>query len=317
MEYYAQITQAFPFISCCQTPYIQVSAVSECAVHGSLLACAAAAASESRGLAMQHHYVNRACRVDRNHLWRGAMAAQGVQLHEMRRHVAMDKDDYTDAASICEAARVEFPEFFGFHLESPQPHIGFGHLICSWSVMRMWREIAAGRNIACAWLDDYALRVPVVHFNALYSAIAPDVLLLAWHARPDLYIERRYVRRQWNVPSALFPEQTRVHTNAVYRGTMGSSDWAVVLTPQGAGAVLDYMASEPLLNTEFAIGGMAADGVGTEVWSVVASNRYSTGLKPIYGNHWVMDLGSFAEGAFSDLVGTHHQGPPLAEVSNG
>lgn len=255
---------------------------------------------------MIHNYVNRTSRPDRNFLWRGAMAAQGVSPEEMHRHIAMDKDDFPDAGAICEAASEDgFPGFFDFHKDNPQPHIGFGHLICSWSVMRMWRHIAEepstqGRQFA--WLDDYALRVRAPEVHHLIAQTEPDILQLAWHTRNDLFYEDHYgIGKTWNVPRQLETYED------VYHGAIGCSDWALVLTRTGAAELLDYMANEPLLNTECAIAGLGADRNIPGLYSVVYNHPRSNGLKPIFGNRWVLQLCAYTDGASSDLLGLHEK----------
>lgn len=253
---------------------------------------------------MIHNYVNRSSRPDRNYLWRGAMAAQGVEPEEMHRHNAMDKDDYPDAGAICEAAAADgFPEFFNFHKDNPQPHIAFGHLICSWSVMRMWRHIAEepsthGRQFA--WLDDYALRVPAPEVHHLIVHIEPEILQLAWHTYDRLYYEDYYnLGKTWNVP------RTLTACEDVYPGAIGCSDWALVLTRTGAARILEYMAYEPRLNTERVIAGLAAEWDIPRIYSVVDNHPHSHGLIPIHGNRWVLQLCAYTDGERSDLVGLH------------
>ena len=251
---------------------------------------------------MLHHYVNRKSRPDRNYLWRGAMAAQGIQPDEMRHHIAKDKDDYPDVSTLCEAASADgFPEFFDYHKESPHPYIGFGHLVCSWSVMRMWREIGEGTERAAAWLDDYALRVPVQQLNRLVTRLKPDILLLAWHRRDALFHDDKYeLGRKWDVPYTL----SRTSPD-IYTGAMGASDWAMVLSPGGARQLLSYMASEPRLNTECTVAGLYADWRPPRLYSVTANSPRSHGLKPIFGNRWVLELSAYTDGNRSDLVGLH------------
>ncbi len=252
---------------------------------------------------MMHHYVNRNSRPDRKFLWLGAMAAQGVQPDEIQLHVARDKDDYPDVGAICEAASADgFPEFFGFHQKTPQPNIGYGHLICSWSCMRMWRTIGEGKEHAAAWLDDYALRVPCQQLNRLVANVNPDILLLAWHTRDDLFYDDKYeLGKTWDVPRQLHVSPL----DNAYIGAMGASDWAIVFSPKGANLLLAYMAHEPLLNTECAVAGLYADWRPPNLYSVVDNHPRSDGLSPIYGNRWVLELSAYTDGIRSDLIGLH------------
>lgn len=255
---------------------------------------------------MVHHYVNRKSRPDRRFLWLGAMAAQGIPPEDIRLHVAMDKADYPDANAICEAASADgFSEFFDFHRDTPQPNVGYGHLICSWSVMRMWRAISEGTERAVAWLDDYALRVPVWELNRLVKNITPDILLLAWHKRDDLFYDNKYkIGRTWET----VPRDLAIEPPGLYTGTMGASDWAIVFSPEGARLLLRYMASEPRLNTECAVAGLYADWRPPSLYSVADNHPRSDGLSPIYGNRWVMELSAYTDGDRSDLIGLHEEG---------
>ena len=257
---------------------------------------------------MHHYVVNRACRGDRLALWRGAMAAQGVEPHEMHRVVARDRDDYPDAQALCESARPgDFGAYFQRHLESPMSHIGLGHLLCSWSVLGVWQDIANGRERACQWLDDYALRVPSSVVLQLAEEIGADVLLLAWHFRHEFFRENYYrLPVTWNPP-----EQVSIHPRRreVFVGTLGTSDWALVLSPTGAVWLLDYMLSEPHVYTEVAPGAMFfANPQRATIFSVRANNPRISGLETLRGNRWVVDLSPFCEGASSDLVGLHEEG---------
>ena len=253
---------------------------------------------------MMHHYTNRSSRPDRNFLWRGAMAAAGVPPEHMQHHIARDKDDYPDVRTLCEAASADgFPEFFNYHKNSPHPYIGYGHLVCSWSVMRMWRTIAEGNATAVAWLDDYALRVPNTRLTRLVTAVEPDILLLAWHRRDELFYDDRYnLGRTWDVPRTLplAPRPFKLHP-----GTMGASDWALVLSPAGAKLLLSYMANEPRVNTEYVAAALYADWRPANFYSVAENHPHSHGLKPIFGNAWVLELQGYTDGDRSDLVGLH------------
>lgn len=254
---------------------------------------------------MQHHYVNRKSRMDRHFLWRGAMAAQGVPVRDMTRHIAKDKDDYSDVQSLCEAARADFPEFFSFHLESPQSHIGFGHLICSWSVMRMWRSIASGNETACAWLDDYALRVPQRDVVDLITGVDAEMVMLAWHERPDIFDENVY-----GLPASVLPPLPKCVSRvpqvpSLFRGALGGSDWAIIFSPAGAGAVLQFMADMPYFNTELAPVAYYFTRRSDGVFSVRGNDAGENGTVPLRRNRWVVHLWDYTDGETSDLIGLH------------
>ena len=255
---------------------------------------------------MRQHYVNRKSRADRRFLFLGAMASQGVDALDIRLHVARDKDDYEDAQVLCEAARKEFPEFFSFHLESPQTHIGFGHLICSWSVMRMWRSIAEGDSHAGAWLDDYALRVPIQKVRTLTTGLRPDILMLAWHRRADIFEDNIYrLPVDYDVPYRL--KVVRPYPS-VYAGAMGGADWANILSPRGAGWLLQWMADMPIFNTELAIASFYFATRRDGVYSVRANDKWANGEQLLKRNRWVVHLWPYTDGADSDLMGLHQGG---------
>ena len=255
---------------------------------------------------MLHHYVNRASRMDRRYLWLGAMGSQGVDAADIRLQVACDKDDYETAQAICEAAQAEFPEFFSYNLENPQRHIGYGHLICSWSVMRMWKAIADGTAIAGAWLDDYALRVPVQKVVNLCNQISPDILMLAWHRRDDVFIRDDYdLPVRYDVPDLLSISRL---SPSVYQGACGGSDWANYLSPRGAGWLLQWMADMPIFNTELAIQSFALASHRQGIFSVRANDPTENGVQLLKRNRWVMQLWPYTDGAESDLVGLHEGG---------
>ena len=252
---------------------------------------------------MLHHCVNRKSRLDRKFLWLGAQASQGVPMSDIWMHEARDMDDYKTEQAVCEAAKPEFPEFFGHHLNQWHRHIGFGQLICSWSVMRMWREIEQGDATAVAWLDDYALHVPVLKLERLVSGLSPDILLLAWHRRDDMFDRNEYhLPVRYKVPNPLrivrtFPE--------VFVGTQGGADWANVLSPRGAGWLLQFMADRPVFNTEVAIPAFYFETRRKGVYAVRGNNPYEHGQVPMLQNRWVVDLSPYTDGAVSDLVGLH------------
>lgn len=253
---------------------------------------------------MKHYVVNRKSRPDRLLLWKGAMAAHGVSADRLVTRVAMDKDDYKNASAICETARVEFPEFFSFHLEYPQSHVGFGHLICSWSVMQMWKAIAGGQETAVGWLDDYALRRSESKLQSMIDALSPDVLQLAWHYRPDIFEWDKYdIPVKWVVPPKLIISPKH---REVFLGANGGSDWANVLSPRGAGALLQFMAEHPYFNTEVAIQAYALAHRGQGVFSVRANDPTEIGTAPLRRNRWVVHLWDYTDGDTSDLAGSHY-----------
>lgn len=257
---------------------------------------------------MRHYVVNRQSRNDRRYTWVGAMASQGVPREEMHICLAMDKDDYPTPEAICHAAIADgFRGFFQYHLEHPHYLVGLGHLICSWSVMRMWREIAHGHETAVAWLDDYALRVKVSRLTSLVERLNPDVLMLAWHYRRDLFGQQTTIPMADSFCSVPEP-QSCPRAPEVYLGAYGGSDWANVLSPRGAQWILDYMEAYPFLNTENAISGMWRTFPARQtVYAARGNNPFSHGMEILRGNQWIFDLSAYLDGPKSDLVGLHQQ----------
>lgn len=257
---------------------------------------------------MKAYYVNRSDRLDRNYLFRGAMAAAGFRPDDLVRVIAKHKEDYPTRESLCDAASADgFPEFFGYQRDKPWP--GYGHLVCSWSVMRCWRQIAAGHEIALQLLDDYYLRQHVSALEALVEQLGDvKILQLAWHTRDDVFFLDQYdlalpYEPQTLVLSAKTPE--------VYVGAgHGCSDWALVLSPEGAARILDYMKYHPYLNTEVAVTGLhyTFNQVGG-IYSVANQNPKVNGtveLQP-QDNYWVGHLIAYTTERASDLIGTHEQ----------
>ena len=254
---------------------------------------------------MLHYVVNRASREDRRYLWLGAMAAQGVAMEYIRLQVACDKDDYKTQEELCEVARDEFPEFFGFQLEKPQGHIGLGHLLCSWSCMRMWQCIADSDFWAGAWLDDYALRVRDHRLRELIRELRPDILQLAWHRRDEMFITNYYgLPMRYDVPDTL---KVNRKCPAVYVGAVGGADWANILSPRGAGNLLQFMADTPYFNSEVAIPAYYFATRDSRVFSVRANDPAEHGQVPLKRNQWVVQLCDYTDRPASDLAGMHQE----------
>ena len=254
---------------------------------------------------MKHYVVNRKSRLDRLLLWQGAMTSQRVPRADFCIRVAMDKDDFPTRKSLCEAAIADgFTGFFGYHVENSIDYIGYGILLGSWSMMRVWREIAQGNETAVAWVDDYALGEHERELRRLVSEIEPDVLQLCWHYRNDLYppkgMQSRSPYHVWP-----YPPEPKTGRKDVVVGAAGSADWALVLSPIGAQWLLDYMEKMPYFNTESVVAPMWYENHHRKsVYSVTANNPQINGMSEMSGNRWVVGLGQFTDTA-SDLVGLH------------
>lgn len=257
---------------------------------------------------MKHHYVNRESRPDRNFLFRGAMASQGVAVDDLIRHVGMDRDDYPDAMSICEAAREEFPDYFNFHIQYPQRQVAYGLLLWSWNALRVWREIANGTEHAGVWVDDFALKVSTQKVEQLVDAIEPDILQLTWHHRNDVFIDDIYrLPVQYEMPGPL-PISSR--DRRVFQGTRGAGDWTTILSPQGAAMLIEFIGGHPYYDAEIVILPFYLATRHPGVFSVRANNPECNGLTELFGNSWIVQLWRYTDSAHSDLIGTHHYYPP-------
>ncbi len=256
---------------------------------------------------MKAYYVNRFDRNDRNYLFRGAMAAAGFRPEELVRHVAKHKEDYPTRESLCDAASADgFSEFFGYQRCQTWP--GYGHLVCSWSVMRCWREIADGSEMAIQLLDDYYLKKKKSQLMELIDKIGDvKILQLAWHTRDDVFLLNKY-----DLNIAYEIQELRICENVpdVYIGAShGGSDWANVLSPEGAAVLLDYMRYHPYLNTECVLTGLHHTFCQAEgIYSVVANDPGETGTMVLRNNAWVGHLVEYTDGDMSDLIGTHEIG---------
>ena len=257
---------------------------------------------------MKHYVVNRASRCDRLLLWQGAMAAQRVPREDFNIRVAMDKDDYTTRDAVCKAAIKDgFKGFFGYHLENCVDYIGYGMLLGSWSVMRMWREIAEGTETAVAWVDDYALGVPARTLSRWVAELDPDVVQLCWHYRHDFFDPSHESYRS-EYPVLPRGSESKAGRKDVRIGADGASDWALVLSPQGAQWLLDYMERVPFFNTEMVVAPMWFENSNRKsVYSVTANNPQVHGMVEMRGNRWVIGLAQFTDTP-SDLVGLHEEG---------
>ena len=282
---------------------------------------------------MKHHVVNRKCRTDRLLLWQGAMAAQRVPRDAIVVHVAMDKNDYPTREDVCHAGVEDgFDRFFYYHLDHTLPYIGYGMLIGSWSVMRMWREIANGDETVVAWVDDYALGVSYHEMTAWANSFELDIVQLAWHFRPDFFIREPnpHIPHIEHVPYPYLPWFARQNTainftvphltvfpvegrKDIVMGAEGASDWALVLSPRGAQWLLDYMHENPVVNTEMVVAAFWGHNRHRQtLFSVRANDPTEHGLVEMRNNRWVVGLGHLTDTP-SDLVGMH-QTADLEEV---
>ena len=132
------------------------------------------------------------------------------------------------------------------------------------------------------------------------------IVQLAWHTRDDVFFEDRY---KLGLPYK--PEQLRKSEKMpeFYVGAAdGCSDWAMVLSAEGAGMLLDYMKNSPYLNTECVITGMHhAYGNIPGLYSVIDNAPKVDGTVELQPHHnkWIGHLIEYTEHNASDLIGTH------------
>lgn len=252
---------------------------------------------------MKHYYINLDRREDRNFLFRGAMAAQGVSVNDLIRVPARDIEKYQERKDICNAAIDDgFEEFFTFQKDDGD--IGKGHLICSWSIMRAWRMIADSDETAMQWVDDYALSGNISEIERVVATLDDlNIVQLSWHDRPDFFVSNakksqiKYdIWREYDI-SPKCPD--------FYEGSKGCSDWVIILSPDGAQFLLDYMAMFPFIYTELAIFASSCHVDYKGVYSAVHNDGKSHGTKELFGNGWIIDLSKYTHGDSSDLLSIH------------
>ena len=255
---------------------------------------------------MKAYYVNRLDRTDRHFLFRGAMAAAGFHQDDLIRVVAKNKEDYPTRERLCDAAADDgFPEFFNYQKHDGYP--GYGHLICTWSVMRCWRMIAEQEDVAIQFLDDYYLRKSELELGTLIAPLTDlQILQLAWHERDDVWFLNAY---DLPIQYKLEKLERSDKQPAVYKGAaQGCSDWANVLSPSGAQLLLDFMKLHPYVNTELTLTGLHHTFRQTEgIYSLADQNSKVNGTVVLRDNPWVGHLVEYTDGYHSDLQGTHEQ----------
>lgn len=258
---------------------------------------------------MKFYYLNRKDREDRNHLFRGAMAQMDIPPENLIRHIAKNKEDYSSRKTLCDAAIGNgFRGFFEYQRDREGKYPGFGHLVCTWGCMRIWREIANGDEVACQFLDDYCLRQPMVRFAEFLAPLDDlNILQLAWHKRDDIFL-----RNDYDLPPIPYEFQEDVvsqKSRDFLVGTgIGSSDWALVLSPVGAQMLLDYMDEYPYLNSEVALVGLYHTATNVDgLYSLRHQPRDVNGLEVLRTNPWVRHLVEYTEESMSDLIGVHNK----------
>ena len=253
---------------------------------------------------MKVYYVNRADREDRNYLFRGAMAAMGFAPEDLIRVIAMNREDYPTRQALCDAGAAD--GFSGFFERMRyRKHPGYGHLVGGWSMMRSWRMIAEQDETALHIIDDYYIKQP---HRALCRLIAPlddlNIAMLAWHTRDDVFFLDRF---DLNIPYRHTADKTSAKSRHFLEGGWyGCADWALVMSPEGAAMLLEYMENESPINAECAVCAMQhlyKDFPG--IYSLKNQPRDVNGDSVLTNNPWVGHLVEFTDGLTSNLVGTH------------
>ena len=253
---------------------------------------------------MKVYYVNRQDREDRNYLFRGAMAAMGFPAEDLIRVIAKHREDYPSRAGLCDAGAADGFEGF-FNRMRNRKYPGYGHLVGAWSMMRSWRIIAQGDAIALHMIDDYYIKQPK---QALDELIAPlddlNLVQLAWHTRDDVFFLDNY---NLGIPYSHVAEEVSEKSPHFIKGAWhGCSDWALVLSPTGAQAILDYMHYQSPINAECVTTAMQhtyRDMPG--IYSLKDQPRDVNGNEVLRTNPVVGHLVEYTDKPDSDLKGTH------------
>ena len=259
-----------------------------------------------KGESIRIHYINRSDRDDRNYLLRGAMAAMGWRPEELVRIIAKHREDYPSRKEVCDAACADgFEGFFNRMRYWNKERPGYGSLVSSWSYMRSWRMIAEGNEPVIHLLDDYYIKQPK---PALEFLLAPlddfNIVQLAWHERDDIFFLDWY---DLKIPYNHVAEKVSAKSPYFLEGAwQGCSDWALVLSPQGAAWMLDYMETESVINADCVTTAMQHSGRNyTGIYSLRDQPRDVNGNDVLRTNPWVGHLIEYTDAPVSNLMGTH------------
>ena len=253
---------------------------------------------------MKVHYVNRKDREDRHYLFRGAMGTRGWAPGELIRVIAKRREDYPTRAQLCDAASEDgFAGFFQRVRDRDYP--GYGHLCGGWSQMRSWRMIAEGEETVLHMVDDYCIKQDKRFFDMLLEPLDDlNIAQLAWHTRDDVFFLDHY---NLGIPYQHFAEEVSEKSPYFIKGTWhGCSDWALVLSPQGAAWILDYMETESPINAECVTTALHhARPRLTGIYSLRDQPRHVNGNEVLRDNPWVGHLVEYSDLPVSNLMGTH------------
>ena len=254
---------------------------------------------------MKAYYVNRSDREDRNYLFRGAMAAMGFRLEDLIRVIAKNREDYPSRAEVCEAGVADgFGGYFSYQKDAKYP--GYGSLVSGWSYMCAWRMIAEGDETALFFLDDYCLKQPLDFFLRLIEPLDDlSIVQLAWHIQPDIF-----QRNIFDLPIRYIHKENEVSakSKAFFDGAwLGSSDWALVFSPEGAAKLLDFTENYPFLGGETHITGLQhTDKEMAGIYSLRNQPSDVDGHQVLISNRWVRHLIEYTSKPASNLIGSQH-----------
>ena len=253
---------------------------------------------------MKVYYVNRKDREDRNYLFRGAMAAMGFPAEDLIRVIAKNREDYPTRAELCDAGAADgFPGFFNRMKDREYP--GYGHLVGAFSMMQSWRRIAEGDEVALHMIDDYYIKQPKHTLEQLLAPLVDlNLVQLAWHTRDDVFFLDNY---NLGIPYEHVPEEVSERSPHFLKGAWhGCADWALVLSPVGAQAILDYMHYQSPINAECVTTAMQhtyRDFPG--IYSLKDQPRHVNGNEVLRDNIWIGHLVEYTDAPVSNLMGTH------------
>ena len=251
---------------------------------------------------MKAYYVNRSDRDDRHYLFCGAMAAAGFRPDELVRVDAMKREDYPTREAVCNAGAADgFPEFFTYQRDKTWPE--YNHMIGSWSMMRSWRMIAEQDDIGIHFVDDYYLRKQKWELESLIEPLNDlSILQLAWHERTDVFLLNKY---DLPIPFEMEADVISEKQPQVLRGAAhGCSDWAILMTPEGAQALLKYQREHPYVNPELSVTAMYSTfRQMTGIYSLKDQNRYKSGLEVLLpeDNPWIGHLAEYTDKDMSNF----------------
>ena len=171
--------------------------------------------------------------------------------------------------------------------------------------MRSWRMIAEGDEPIIHLLDDYYIKQPKHDLEFLLAPLDDfNIVQLAWHVRDDIFFLDWF---DLKIPFNHVPEKVSSKSPYFLEGAwQGCSDWALVLSPQGAASMLEYMGTESVINADCVTTAMQHSGRNYPgIYSLKDQPNDVTGNEVLTTNPWVGHLIEYTEGAVSNLMGTH------------